>query len=170
MSTVAQSSYMAKPPRLHYEDSINADPFSIRDTILEIMRCLQTEFPAQSEGIISTEIVLAEVMNNIAEHSYQGTNLGTMSISVLCTDDIISLETRDFGMPMPGLSPPDPDLKDPIEQIHDLPEGGFGWFFIRTLSSHMEYRRIGTQNIFCAQIPTRPLEDAENDNNPKPST
>lgn len=159
MSSMSQFSLMARPPRLHYEESINADPFSIRDTIIEIMRCLQTEFPSQSEGIISTEIVLAEVMNNIAEHSYQGTNLGSMSVSVLCTDDMISIETRDYGIPMPGLTPPDleqPDL--PVETM-ELPEGGFGWFFIRSLSSHMEYRRIGAQNIFCAQIPTRAKEE-----------
>lgn len=159
MSGVARYAFMSRPPRLHFEESINADPFSIRDTIIEIMRCLQTEFPSQSEGIISTEIVLAEVMNNIAEHSYQGTNLGSLSISVLCTDDMISLETRDYGIPMPGLSPPDEGLKDLPVATEDLPEGGFGWFFIRSLSSHMEYRRIGSQNIFCAQIPTRGSED-----------
>ncbi|PTX57689.1 serine/threonine-protein kinase RsbW [Litoreibacter ponti] len=163
MSNVARYSFMSSPPRLHFEESINADPFAIRDTIIEIMRCLQTEFPAQSEGIISTEIVLAEVMNNIAEHSYQGTNLGSLSISVLCTDDMISIETRDYGIPMPGLTPPELDQPDLPEEMNDLPEGGFGWFFIRSLSSHMEYRRIGSQNIFCAQIRTRGKNEGDED-------
>nr|WP_281245133.1 ATP-binding protein [Litoreibacter janthinus] len=147
-------------PRLHYEDTINADPISVRDTILEIMRRLQNEFPSQSEGIIGTEIVLAEVLNNIAEHSYQCSGLGDVIISVLCTDDMISVETRDYGVPMPGLNPPKTELEEIPLAVEDLPEGGFGWFFIRSLSSHMEYRRIGQQNIFCVQIPTSVAEPA----------
>jgi len=143
-------------PRLHYEETINADPISVRDTILEIMRRLQHEFPSQSEGIISTEIVLAEVLNNIAEHSYEDSNLGDVSVSVLCTDDMISVETRDYGLPMPGLTPPAAELDSLPVGVEDLPEGGFGWFFIRSLSTHMEYRRTGSQNIFCVQIPTIP--------------
>ena len=143
-------------PRLHYEETINADPMSVRETILEVMERLKYEFPAQSEGIISTEIVLAEVLNNIAEHGYEGSNLGDVVVSVLCTDDMISIETRDHGLAMPGLSPPQTGLEDLPMEIDDLPEGGFGWFFIRSLSSHMEYRRVGSQNVFCVQIPTVP--------------
>ena len=143
-------------PRLHFEETINADPISVRDAILEIMRRIQHEFPAQSEGIISTEIVLAEVLNNITEHSYEGSNLGDVVVSVLCTDDMISIETRDYGLPMPGLTPPETELEAPPIGVEDLPEGGFGWFFIRSLSSHLEYRHTGSQNIFCVQIPTAP--------------
>lgn len=151
---------MAKKPhpfggsRLHYEETINADPISVRDAILEVMARLQNEFPAQSEGIISTEIILAEVLNNIAEHSYEGSNLGSILVSVLCTDDMISIETRDYGGPMPGLTPPETELEEIPMAVEDLPEGGFGWFFIRSLSTHMEYRRVGSQNIFCVQIST----------------
>ncbi|RLJ51891.1 serine/threonine-protein kinase RsbW [Litoreibacter meonggei] len=146
-------------PRLHFEETINADPISVRDAILEIMRRIQHEFPAQSEGIVSTEIVLAEVLNNIAEHSYQDSNLGDIIVSVLCTDVMISFETRDYGLPMPGLTPPETELEALPVGAEDLPEGGFGWFFIRSLSSHMEYLRTGSQNIFCVQIPTAPETD-----------
>ena len=154
MSSLARLPLSFGAPRLHYEETINADPISVRDTIVEIMKRLQHEFPAQSEGIISTEIVLAEVLNNIAEHGYNQSNLGDIIVSVLCTDDMISVETRDHGLPMPGLNPPEAELEDLPVSIDDLPEGGFGWFFIRSLSSHMEYRRAASQNIFCVQIPT----------------
>lgn len=154
MNNLAQSPLVYGAPRLHYEDTINADPLSIRDAVVEIMGRLRQEFPAQSEGIIGTEIVLAEVLNNIAEHGYENSNLGDILISVLCTDDMISIESRDHGIPMPGLAPPETELEDTTVEIDDLPEGGFGWFFIRSLSSHMEYRRAPTQNIFCVQIPT----------------
>jgi len=140
-------------PRLHFEDSINADPIAVRDAIISVMISLQQEFPPNLEGIVSTEIVLAEVLNNIVEHSYEGSNMGTIHVSVLCNDDMISIETRDYGMPMPGLTPPNPDQDELPMAVEDLPEGGFGWFFIRTLSSLMEYRRSGKQNIFCVQIP-----------------
>lgn len=156
MSNLARLPRTFGAPRLHYEETINADPVSVRDTILEIMRRLQHEFPAQSEGIISTEIVLAEVLNNITEHGYQGSNLGDILVSVLCTDDMISVETRDYGLPMPGLTPPEAELEAQPMGVEDLPEGGFGWFFIRSLSSHIEYRRTGSKNIFCVQVPTTP--------------
>jgi len=140
-------------PRLHFEDSINADPIAVRDAIIGVMKSLQQEFPPNLEGIVSTEIVLAEVLNNIVEHSYESTNMGAIHISVLCNDDMISVETRDYGVPMPGLTPPKGDQDELPMAVDDLPEGGFGWFFIRTLSSLMEYRRCGKQNIFCVQIP-----------------
>lgn len=126
----------------------------MRDAIIDVMSRLQHEFPPQSEGIVSTEIILAEVLNNIVEHSYESSNLGSILISILCNDDLISVETRDYGVAMPGLTPPDPEQKDLPVVVEDLPEGGFGWFFIRSLSSLMEYRRSGSQNIFCVQIPT----------------
>ena len=156
MSNVARLLYTFGASRLHYEDTINADPISVREAIVEIMVRLKQEFPAQSEGVISTEIILAEVLNNIAEHGYEDSNLGDVVLSVLCTDDMISIETRDHGVPMPGLNPPEKELEDIPMNVEDLPEGGFGWFFIRSLSSHMEYRRVGSQNIFCVQIPTAP--------------
>ena len=152
MNTPARLPPQVGAPRLHYEDTINADPISVSESIIEIMSRLTAEFPAQSEGIVSTEIVLAEVLNNIAEHSYEETNLGDVSVSVLCTDDLVSIETRDYGLPMPGLTPPKTELEDIPMEVDDLPEGGFGWFFIRSLSSHMEYRRVGSQNIFCVQV------------------
>lgn len=161
MSNLATQPRSLGAPRLHFEEVINADPITVRETILQIMERLQHEFPSQSEGVISTEIVLAEVLNNISEHSYQASNLGDVTISVLCTDDMISIETRDFGVPMPGLSPPDSELEEIPMDVEDLPEGGFGWFFIRSLSSHLEYRRTGTQNIFCVQIPTASAEQSD---------
>lgn len=140
---------------MHFEESINADPTSVRDTIILIMNSLQKEFGASSEGIIGTEIVLAEVLNNIVEHGYENSNMGSILVSVLCNDEMVSIETRDYGVPMPGLTPPDPEQDELPMDVEDLPEGGFGWFFIRTLSSHLEYRRSGGQNIFCVQIPLK---------------
>lgn len=152
MTNLARLPPHSGAPRLHYEGTINADPIAISESIVEIMKRLTAEFPSQSEGIVSTEIVLAEVLNNIAEHSYEETNLGDVSISVLCTDELVSIETRDHGLPMPGLTPPNTELDEIPMEVDDLPEGGFGWFFIRSLSSHMEYRRVGSQNIFCVQV------------------
>lgn len=142
-------------PRLHYEDTINADALSVREAILEIMSRLQAEFAEGTEGVISTEIVLAEVLNNIVEHSYEDTGMGKINMSVLCIDDMISIETRDFGVPMPGLELPEGAQEEVPVDLDDLPEGGFGWFFIRKLSEHMEYKRTGNQNIFCVQISSK---------------
>lgn len=151
--TQAQLNSLSKfAPRIYFDATINADPLSVRDAIMIIMERLKTDFPSESDEINNTEIVLAEVLNNIAEHSYGAENIGDIALSVVMTDSLLSLETRDNGIAMPGLAPPDPKEQPLPDETDKLPEGGFGWMFIQTLTSHMEYRREQNQNVFCAQI------------------
>ncbi len=95
----------------------------------------------------NAHVVLAEVLNNIFEHSYGGETGGHIQLSLFLEDDGIYIETLDFGLPMPGLAIPSPTLPDPGIRTEDLPEGGFGWYLIHTLAPSPQYLRRGNTNI-----------------------
>lgn len=92
----------------------------------------------------TTEIVLAEVMNNIVEHAY-AQQQGQITLAVERATQGLRCEITDNGAPMPGLCLP--QGHSPIlGEIADLPEGGFGWFLIRSLTDDLEYCHINGQN------------------------
>lgn len=95
----------------------------------------------------NAQVVLAEVINNIAEHSYSGAPGGQIQIRTKATEEGIQFETLDFGAPMPGLTVPPPAL--PLIEVPEaeLPEGGFGWYLIHTLAPSPQYIRRGNTNI-----------------------
>ena len=111
--------------------------------------------PALSDDAISrTELVLAEVLNNVAEHAYAGTVPGEIRLIAEIGDDGIAIVISDDGCAMPGGRPPEgrlPRIED--MDLADLPEGGFGWHLIHRLTEGLTYRRIGATNRISFHIP-----------------
>ena len=56
--------------------------------------------------------------------------------------------------PSPGGEPPAGQAPDP----DDLPEGGFGWHLIRSLSKDLEYHREGDRNFLTFRLDMRQSE------------
>jgi serine/threonine-protein kinase RsbW len=52
----------------------------------------------------------------------------------------------DRGRPMPDLKLPPGELL-PFFDGQDPPEGGFGWYLIRSLTQDLQYQRVQDQNI-----------------------
>ncbi|HRK41578.1 MAG TPA: ATP-binding protein [Gemmobacter sp.] len=96
------------------------------------------------------EIVLAEVLNNIVEHAY-AEQRGNITIDVSIGPNGIGCCILDGGAAMPGLALPEGKLAPHDPQ--DLPEGGFGWFLIRTLTEDLSYRRQGNMNELRFRMP-----------------
>ena len=92
-----------------------------------------------------SEIVLAEVLNNIVEHAYNG-DYGQIKISVTRSSGVLNICVIDAGRPMPDLQLPAGELA-PLDDGQDPPEGGFGWFLIRSLTQDLHYQRVQDQNI-----------------------
>ena len=59
---------------------------------------------------------------------------------------------------MPGGTPPAGTLPDLGVEVQDMPEGGFGWFLIRSLVDEMTYERCNTGN--CLMLCIHDLRDA----------
>lgn len=104
--------------------------------------------PIDQRGTV--EIVLAEVLNNIVEHAYAGAAAGWISLRLICTPAALLAEVGDTGIEMPGLRPPAGRLADLGD---DLPEGGFGWYLIRSLTTGLGYERRGGANLLRFAIP-----------------
>jgi serine/threonine-protein kinase RsbW len=127
---------------------IDSDMMAVRDGLQSLMSCaLLAELTDESRG--TAEIVLAEALNNVVEHAYCRYP-GKIEVVMRRHDPDLRFDITDSGLPMPGAEPPLGHLRGVME-IDDLPEGGFGWFLIRSLSHSLTYRRIGERNLlsFC---------------------
>ncbi|WP_431297839.1 ATP-binding protein [Tabrizicola sp. BL-A-41-H6] len=101
----------------------------------------------------TTELVLAEVLNNIVEHAYAGGN-GQIALSLGLSSAGLAVRISDNGLAMPGGAVPAGLLPtDPDGPAATLPEGGFGWFLIRSLTRDLCYDRKDGQNHLSFTLP-----------------
>ncbi len=98
--------------------------------------------PEDARG--TAEIVLAEAMNNIVEHAYVGVS-GEITLTLWQAGGEVGCRITDRGLSMPDDTLPEGSLAM-ADTPADLPEGGFGWFLIRSLSRDLRYARYGTLN------------------------
>ena len=96
----------------------------------------------------TAEIVLSEVLNNIVEHAYAAT-AGEIRLALSLGEGRLFCQIEDEGAPMPGGSLPAGHAPDP----QTLPEGGFGWHLIRTLSCDLTYERRNGRNLLAFSLP-----------------
>lgn len=104
------------------------------------------------EAVATIELILAEVLNNIAEHAY-GPCGGPVAVGLALREGRLRMWVADLGAPMPGNVPPAgraPPLDGPLEH---LPEGGFGWFLIRDHCIDLTHRRRCNVNRLDLWLP-----------------
>ncbi|MCB1344232.1 MAG: ATP-binding protein [Rhodobacter sp.] len=99
----------------------------------------------------NAELILAEVLNNIAEHAYAD-GVGPVELRVEVRRSGLACQIADRGQPMPASDAPDPDLPLIAPPDH-LPEGGFGWHIIRCLTSDLRYARDRGWNRLTMHMP-----------------
>lgn len=87
------------------------------------------------------EQVLAEVLNNVVEHAQAGRPEGQIELDTRLRSDGVICAVRDDGAEMPGQTLPEGRLHDLTMGFDDLPEGGFGWYMIHTLTEDLCYER-----------------------------
>lgn len=104
----------------------------------------------------TARIVLAEALNNIAEHAY-ASHRGAIDLQIAAHDGFLQVRLVDTGLPMPGGMLPVGKLS-PHGELADLPEGGFGWYLIRSLTKDLTFRREGSNNMlsFCLDVEYQP--------------
>lgn len=104
--------------------------------------------PEQASNL---EIVLAEVLNNVVEHAYAALQ-GKVCVTLRQEGPDLRCEVGDQGAAMPGLDLPAGRPQD-LGGIADLPEGGFGWFLIRSLTRDLTYHRHEGGNHLSFLLP-----------------
>jgi serine/threonine-protein kinase RsbW len=132
---------------------IAGDPLSVRAGLI----CLAAKVPlcdlsADDRG--TAELVLGEVLNNIVEHAYPS-GPGLIDLWLSRTGVGLTCKVADRGLAMRDGRAPDGALPAGIDgPLEDLPEGGFGWNLIRTLTEDLQYERVQGQNHLTFTIPS----------------
>lgn len=102
----------------------------------------------------TAELVLGEVLNNIVEHAYPSVP-GPIDLWLARTGAGLACKVADRGLAMRDGRAPVGALPAGIDgALEDLPEGGFGWYLIRTLTEHLKYERVQGQNHLTFTIPS----------------
>lgn len=125
-----------------------AKPDAVRDTLMALRKRFAAHVDPDPLG--RAELVLAEVLNNIAEHgrSAAGTQPFIHLTVIRYLDGLACAITDDAAMLPPDL------LRGGALPNHDpLPEGGFGWFLIRDLTQELCYLRENGRNMLAFRIP-----------------
>jgi serine/threonine-protein kinase RsbW len=138
--------YWAAPA--HIRVSLDSSPLAVRRALDQLLTdAALSDLTEERRGTLWT--VLAEVLNNIVEHAY-ACDRGAIRLNLWQQGPVLAVEVVDRGAPMPGLCLPEGHLAE-IGSFDDLPEGGFGWFLIRSMTSNLEYNRVGAENRlrFC---------------------
>ena len=102
------------------------------------------------------EIALAEAVNNVVEHAYAGSEPGIVRILCSLRGPHLDIRICDTGGPLPQNRLPPGLAADVSVAKSDLPEGGFGWFLIRELTSDIRYDRCGLINHLSLRFDLEP--------------
>ncbi|MEM1073797.1 MAG: ATP-binding protein [Pseudomonadota bacterium] len=129
-----------------FEVRVISGQSAVRDALSQLLEALQPlQLDIEEAGTI--EIVLAEVLNNILEHAYPPTEPeGPIHINCAHSKDGLLLHIKDSGSAMPEGKLPLGSLASLDVELDDMPEGGFGWFMIKSLAKDVSYRRVGAEN------------------------
>ncbi len=139
---------------------ILATEHGVRTGLRDIRRFLDVGcYGADANG--TAEIVLAEALNNIAEHAFATARPGIIRVTLTRGHRTLTAEIADSGDALPGLCPPCGQLPSLDGAMRALPEGGFGWFLIRSLTDSLSYTRCAAGNHLCLSINFAP-PDADN--------
>lgn len=124
----------------------------VRQALVKLHQILD-RLHLQPCNIETAELVLAEILNNIARHAYASGPSGIVRLTLCRRGRWLDFTVADHGQPMPGLKLP-PGAEPRIGPARErLPEGGFGWFLIRHLTEKLRYRRQGNMNLLELRIP-----------------
>lgn len=125
---------------------------SVRKTLRRVVNAAQLKTLSDADRG-TTELVLAEVLNNIVEHAYADGS-GQIALSLNLSATGLAVRITDNGAALPdGVVPKGllPTASD--GSAADLPEGGFGWFLIKSLTRDLHYDRKDGQNRLSFTLP-----------------
>lgn len=149
------SGHMTARARPMFHRVFPAKPENVRAILSDIRQRFRTEVGDDTMGRL--ELVLAEVMNNVAEHASTSTTAGptqqvpSIHLSVVLHENGLACAISDDGVSLP-----DECIKPrglPMVEGADLPEGGFGWYLIQDLTQALCYYREEQRNFLAFSVP-----------------
>jgi serine/threonine-protein kinase RsbW len=128
--------------------SLPSDFRWVRRAIHETLDILRAD-GQRPQDVDTIEIILAEALNNVVEHAYEGEEgKGEIRLNMRKRGSSLMIEIRDRGRPMPnGRVPVGNHPMCEFNPKDAMPEGGYGWFLIRELVLDLIYDRKDGENI-----------------------
>lgn len=103
--------------------------------------------------VASAEIAVAEVLNNVVKHAQDNCRKGWFELSCEIQPDGVQITCRDNGVEMPDGEPPAENFPNTETPVATLPEGGWGWSIVRTLTTQLVYTRVAHTNLVTFTLP-----------------
>ncbi|MFV2005559.1 MAG: ATP-binding protein [Gammaproteobacteria bacterium] len=89
------------------------------------------------------KLIIEETFVNIASYAHEENETQTVTVELSSNTETISITFSDTGIAFNPIT----DCNKDIEKI-DPCEGGMGIHIIKSLSDHLEYKRIKQRNVF----------------------
>lgn len=140
-------------PGAQFHARIEAEPLAVRMLLYALLSRFSRRLGREDAGTV--ELVLAEVMNNIAEHAYADPTRGAIEVTAKLEHGRLCCEVRDWGIEIPAAVMTPPSSATAETDLADLPEGGWGWSLILGLTEALRYRRDGGMNALSFEIPVK---------------
>jgi len=128
-----------------FKMSFRATKLEARQALAAISKRLRSSDLTQDRAG-EVEIALAEAINNVVEHAYADSEPGLVRILCSLRTEHLDIRICDTGTPLAQSRLPLGLAADVSVPRSELPEGGFGWFLIRELTSDVRYDRCGLIN------------------------
>jgi serine/threonine-protein kinase RsbW len=152
MDTASESFFSAAPIGERIMHLVfRGDELAVREALESTMAALRA-LGVGEEPRGQVEIVLAEALNNVVEHAFGNHDRGIIEVEAARVPLGFAFVVRDDGRPMPRGQPPAGAVQDLAVEPADLPEGGFGWQLIRSLTDDLGYRRVGDRNELSFRV------------------
>ena len=143
-----EGAHNAKQQRFVFTRSFRARPDTVRETLIALGERLHPHISSDLMG--RSELVLAELLNNIAQHGRADRKAPKpmVHLSVVAQSDGLACSVSDDGGVLPRVCL----NSQPPEPCHH-PEGGFGWFLIGHLTQSLAYFREEERNYVAFTVP-----------------
>ncbi|NBC97051.1 MAG: ATP-binding protein [Deinococcus-Thermus bacterium] len=126
-------------------ERLPSTPLAVRDSLGAVCRAV-ARLGLSPDDAALLELVLAEILNNIVEHAYDGEPTGWIVVEIDVGGRWIACRVLDGGRRMPNGQLPAPKQSDLTGPVDSLPEGGFGWNLIHSLTRTLAYAREESVN------------------------
>ena len=131
----------------HHHFSITSSFQNVAELAEEVSALCGAETRIDSEETDTLRLCIAEALNNIVEHAYEGAEGRPIYANVRFEEDAFEVVLIDEGRPMPGGRLPQTVVDFDADDLDQLPEGGFGWMLIREQMDQVEYERRDGCNV-----------------------
>lgn len=152
-NTATAEVFGALPRRPTLELNIYSDLHEASDAVARVGKWLAHE-SVEQECIGDVTLVLAEALNNVIEHAYGTEKSGDIQIKSTLRAQTMSVQIIDMGKPFDG--PPDEVVLNAEKyELSEMPDGGFGWFLIKSLTEDIHFSHDGGKNKLTLVVALR---------------